>query len=229
MAGILGRFKDIMSANVNALLDKAEDPSKMIDQYLRNMENDLANVKTETAAVMAEETRTKRELEDCLSEIEKMQSYAKKAVEAGNDDDARKFLENKNSLLVKKENLEKINAIASDNAAKMRSMYDKLVKDISELQSRKNEIKAKVAVAKTQTNMNKVGSSMSSAGNSMSAFEKMEEKANKMLDEANAMSELNQSKAESDVSDLAEKYASEKGSSAAVDAELEALKAELNK
>ena len=41
MAGIITRFKDIMSSNINALLDKAEDPSKMIDQYLRNLESDL--------------------------------------------------------------------------------------------------------------------------------------------------------------------------------------------
>ena len=57
MAGIIKRFKDIMSANINALLDKAEDPEKMIDQYLRDMESDLGKVKAETAAVMAEETR----------------------------------------------------------------------------------------------------------------------------------------------------------------------------
>ena len=39
--GILTRFKDIMSANINALLDKCEDPEKMIDQYMRNLESDL--------------------------------------------------------------------------------------------------------------------------------------------------------------------------------------------
>ena len=39
--GIIKRFSDIMSANLNALLDKAEDPEKMIDQYLRNLESDL--------------------------------------------------------------------------------------------------------------------------------------------------------------------------------------------
>ena len=61
MAGILNRFKDIMSSNINALLDKVEDPNKMIDQYLRNLESDLGKVKAETAAVMAEETRAKRE------------------------------------------------------------------------------------------------------------------------------------------------------------------------
>ena len=60
MAGILSRFKDIMSSNINALLDKVEDPMKMIDQYLRNLESDLGKVKAETAAVMAEETKSKR-------------------------------------------------------------------------------------------------------------------------------------------------------------------------
>lgn len=57
MAGIMKRFGDIMSANLNALLDKAEDPEKMVDQYLRNLESDLGKVKAETAAVMAEETK----------------------------------------------------------------------------------------------------------------------------------------------------------------------------
>ena len=56
---ILERFNDIIKANINAVLDKMEDPSKMIDQYLADMMDDLAEVKRETAGVMAEETRTK--------------------------------------------------------------------------------------------------------------------------------------------------------------------------
>ena len=54
--GILSRFGDIMSSNVNAILDKMEDPAKMIDQMLLNMNKDLAQVKVETAGVMAEES-----------------------------------------------------------------------------------------------------------------------------------------------------------------------------
>ena len=57
--GILSRFGDIVQANVNAVLDKMEDPSKMIDQYLRELNENLAEVKKETAGVMAEETRTR--------------------------------------------------------------------------------------------------------------------------------------------------------------------------
>ncbi|MDO4719782.1 MAG: PspA/IM30 family protein [Peptostreptococcaceae bacterium] len=226
MANILGRFKDIMSANVNALLDKVEDPAKMVDQYLRNMEKDLQEVKEETAAVMAEETRAKRELDACIADIDKMQEYAKRALESGNEGDARKFLETKTSLATKKESLEKIYETAAGNAQKMRGMYDKLVQDIQALQAKKSEIKAKVAVAKTQQNMSKIGTSVSSASGNMSAFSRMEEKANRMLDEAGAMSELNRSAEDSDISKLTEKYSV---STSAVDAELEALKAELNK
>ncbi len=62
--GIITRFKDIMAANINALLDKCEDPEKMIDQYLRNLEQDFSKVKAETAAIMAEEKNAKRKLDD---------------------------------------------------------------------------------------------------------------------------------------------------------------------
>ena len=86
--GILTRFKDIMSANINALLDKAEDPEKMIDR-LRNLNSDLGKVKSETAAIMAEEQETKRALDECNDEINEMQKYAIKALEANNEADAR--------------------------------------------------------------------------------------------------------------------------------------------
>ena len=66
--GILSRFGDIVQANVNAVLDKMEDPSKMIDQYLRELNENLAEVKKETAGVMAEETRTRRLMEENQAE-----------------------------------------------------------------------------------------------------------------------------------------------------------------
>ena len=71
--GVIQRFADIMSANINALLDKAEDPSKMIDQYLRNLQKDLENVKEETASVMAEEKRCERELKECNKPMRRRQ------------------------------------------------------------------------------------------------------------------------------------------------------------
>ena len=205
--GILTRFKDIMSANINALLDKCEDPEKMIDQYMRNLESDLGKVKAETASVMAEETRCK-------------------ALKAGNEADARTFLEKKQQLVSKQATLQQTYNIAADNAAKMRQMHDKLCKDIQSLEARRDAVKAKVAAAKAQERINKVGSSVNSVGTSMDAFGKMEAKANKMLDEANAMAELNQTQLEADVDSLAAKYDAEPANTA-VDDELAALKAQM--
>jgi len=225
--GILTRFKDIMSSNINALLDKAEDTEKMIDQCLRNLNSDLGKVKAETASIMAEEQRAKRVLDDCNEEIAKMQEYAVKALQAGNEADARKFLEQKASLTSKQSGLQEAYDLAHTNATNMREMHDKLVSDINELESRKDMIKGKLAVAKTQDRINKMTSSVASANNSMASFNKYEEMANKAIDKANAMAELNKSSADNSIKDLTKKYSSE--SNASIDSELEALKASLNK
>ena len=222
--GIISRFKDIMAANINALLDKAEDPEKMIDQYLRNLESDLAKVKQETASVMAEETKTKRQLDECTEEIAKMQAYAEKAVLAGNDEDAKKFLMKKKDLVVKQASLQETYKLAADNAATMRQMHDKLVSDISQLDARRDALKAKIAVAKTQETINKIGSSVNGAADSLSAFDKLEAKVNRKLDEANAMAELNNSGV-NEVNDLERKYGAYTTSE--VDDELAALKAKV--
>ena len=226
--GIISRFKDIMSSNINALLDKCEDPEKMIDQYLRNLESDLGKVKAETASVMAEETRSKRTLDECTEEVKKFQNYAMKAVEQGNDDDARKFLEKKNQLTEKQTSLQQSYDMSSANAAKMKQMHDKLVNDIGQLNSRKDAIKAKLAVAKTQERLNKIGSSVAGAQNDMSAFGRMESKVDKMLDEANAMAELNSLESTDSTAALAEKY-EDKVVTTAVEDELAALKAQMGK
>ena len=213
-----------MSANINALLDRAEDPEKMIDEYLRDIESDLGKVKAETAAVMATEAKAKRELDECTQDIAKMQRYAEKALTAGNENDARQFLEKKAQLAKQQESLKQAYDAAAANAAKMREMHDKLVKDLENLQAKRDAIKAKVAVAKTQEKMNKMGASISGAGEAMAAFDRMEEKANRMLDEANAMSQLNDTG--DSIDDLTRKYDLDEGTSS-VDDELAALKAKM--
>ncbi len=188
--GILERFGAIMSSNVNAMLDKMEDPAKMIDQAMRDLEKDLGAVKSQTAAVMAEETRIKREMDETEAEMKKFAGYAEKAVIAGNDDDAMKFLQEKNRKAERFESLKQSYELAASNALKMRQMHDKLQKEITTLNERKAAIKAKIAAANTQEKLNKLAGSTPGSG-AASSFERMEEKANRMLDEANAKAELN--------------------------------------
>ncbi len=188
--GILSRFADIVSANINALLDKAEDPSKMVDQYLRNMTEDLADVKKETAGVMAEESRTRRLVDENAKEVAKYTELAKKALVNGNEGDARVFLKKKQELESAGAGLQMSAAVAHENAVKMREMHDKLVRDINTLNARRQAIKAKDAVAKTQERVNQLGSSSAKSEGAMSAFERMEDRVNRRLDEANARAAL---------------------------------------
>ena len=223
--GILDRFSTIVKANINALLDKAEDPAKMIDQYLAEMRESLAEVKRETAGVMAEESRTRAKVEANQAEMEKYAGLAKKALQAGNEGDAKVFIAKKQQLELSGQGLVEAYEVARSNAQKMRQMHDKLVADIEELNARKAAIKAKAAVAKTQSKVNEMTSASDRAEGARSAFDRMEAKADEMLDRANAVAELAEQPADP-TEDLAKKYA-DAGAAAAVDDDLARLKKEM--
>ena len=220
--GILDRFTSIVKANINELLDKAEDPEKMVDQYLREMTESLAEVREATAGVMAEEKRCKKLLDENREETEKHEELARKALAAGNEADARVFLAKKQE---RAEGLTVAYEGAKANADKMRQMHDKLVADIEELNARKATIKAKAAVAKTQSKVNEMTSAGDRAEGARSAFDRMEAKADEMLDRANAVAELSEKPADP-TEELAKKYAAA-GAEAAVDDDLARLKKEM--
>ena len=222
--GILNRFKNIMSANINALLDKAEDPGKMIDQTLRQLANDLAAVKKETAGVMAEEVRTRREADANIAEVNKNMDLARKALAASNEDHARVFLNKKNELEAQGVELQKLAEVAQENAVQMRQMHDKLVKDINALQARKATIKSNLAIAKATERVNQMGAAGSKAEGAMQAFSRFEQQAQERLDRARALTALNEVP-QDEAQALADLYQS--GGGAALDDELAALKAEM--
>ena len=217
--GILDRFTSIVKANINELLDKAEDPEKMVDQYLREMTESLAEVREATAGVMAEEKRCKKLLDENREETEKHEELARKALAAGNEADARVFLAKKQELAGRAEGLTVAYEGAKANADKMRQMHDKLVADIEELNARK------ATVAKTQSKVNEMTSAGDRAEGARSAFDRMEAKADEMLDRANAVAELSEKPADP-TEELAKKYAAA-GAEAAVDDDLARLKKEM--
>lgn len=226
MAGILSRFKTIMEANINALLDKAEDPVKMADQLARDLEKDLGEVKAETVSVMAEEKRAKRAYDEGVAEVEKLQRYAEKAVLAGNDADAKVFLSEKAAKAANLESLKGAWDLAAANAAKMREMHDKLTEQLKQVEDRKAAIRAKAAMVKSQQKANEIKSDLD--GSSLAAFDALEEKLNRKLDEAEAAAELNTKK--DDMADLMAKYDDDATvQDSGVEDELAALKAKLGK
>ncbi|HEY4390803.1 MAG TPA: PspA/IM30 family protein [Paenibacillus sp.] len=185
MVGIFSRMKNITRANVNSYKDQANDPEKAIAEYLRSLNSDLGKVKAETASLLAEERRVKTALDECNSEIKKMQRYADKSVEAGNEDQAQKFLDQQVKLVERLSDLQTAYNLASSKAVSMKQVQDKLIADLAELEHRRIELKGKLAEARLQQGMNSDGLSSGQA-----SFKEIEEQMTQAIHEAEALTEL---------------------------------------
>lgn len=90
--GVFTRFKDIVNANINSMLDKAENPEKMIRLMMQEMEDTLIDLKSSCAAKMASRTKAERELKEISSRIDRWQNRAELAISKKRDDLAREAL-----------------------------------------------------------------------------------------------------------------------------------------
>ena len=115
--GVFSRFLDIVNANINSLLDKAEDPEKMIKLMMQEMEDTLIELKSFCAAKMASRAKSERTYRDALAAVERWQQRAELAIAKGRDDLARE------ALLEKKRVSGALDELAADIAG-----YDELIK-----------------------------------------------------------------------------------------------------
>lgn len=219
--GVLDRFTTIMKSNINALLDKAEDPEKMIDQELRDTREDLAEVRKETANLIASANAANKDVSECEAKVAEYTSAAKNALKAGNEADARTLLVKKQEYETALVSYKQTAAVIQAKADQMREMHDKLMRDISTLETKKDTIKAKMAAAKAQQHVNDVMAGGKDTKVSLETFDRMSEKADRMLEAANAESELLSGKSSEE--ELLDKYQTGAGG-ASVDEELERMK-----
>lgn len=183
--GIFSRLKNMTRANVNSWKDQSDEPEKSIDEYLRSLNSDLGKVKAETASLLAEERRAKNALDECCAEIIKMQRYADKSVEAGNENESRKFLEQAKKLGERLSDLQNAYNLASSKAASMKQVQDRLIVDLAGLEQRRIELKGKLAEARLQQEVNSDGLSSGQA-----SFREIEEQMTQAIHEAEALAEL---------------------------------------
>lgn len=104
--GIFTRFRDIISSNINAMLDRAEDPEKLIKLMIREMEDTLVEMKASCAGVMATSKRVQRELEQMEELAGNWEEKAELAVSKGRDDLAREALVERRKYMQRKDSLE---------------------------------------------------------------------------------------------------------------------------
>ncbi|MBW2205803.1 MAG: phage shock protein PspA [Deltaproteobacteria bacterium] len=128
--GIFTRFRDIVSSNINAMLDKAEDPEKLIRLMIREMEDTLIELKASCAEVMANRKKTERQLDSARSREEDWNAKAELAVVKGRDDLAREALLEKRRLSERADALERelteSNALVEQYQGDIRQLEDKL-------------------------------------------------------------------------------------------------------
>ena len=130
--GVFTRFKDIISSNINALLDEAEDPKKMLRMMIQEMEDTLIELKSSCSMKMASKEELEDDIEIAQKKVERWAERAKKALSAGEEELAREALLEKRKI---SKNLEYLKNDLEE--------YDKIIdeskNDIAKLQNKLEE------------------------------------------------------------------------------------------
>ena len=128
--GIFTRLSDIISSNINAMLDKAEDPEKLVRLMIQEMEDTLVEIKASCAGVMATKKKVQRELEETLARTQQWGAKAQLAVNKDREDLAREALLEKRRYRERTSALEKelsqCDALVEQYQADMTQLEDKL-------------------------------------------------------------------------------------------------------
>ena len=216
--GIFSRFADIVNANINSLLDKAEDPEKMVRLIIQEMEDTLVEVRSSSARTLADKKDVVRRMERLLAEADDWQAKAELALSKEREDLARQALAEKQkcneSADVMKQELEQLD----DQVARFQDEITQLQSKLEDAKARQKTIlmRGKTASSrldvKTKLNSGKIN-------DALSRFEAYERKIDNLEAEVESYELGNKSLAD----EFADLEASEK-----VDSELEALKAKLN-
>lgn len=225
MAGILERMALITKSNVNELIDRFEDPEKIVDQSIIEAKEELAKVKKSSLPTLANETAVKKQLDESRAQAEKWHAIAAKALQAGNESDAVRALEEEGKHKNKADSLETSYAAAKKAADALREQIAVMEKEIAGMQDKAAQIKATAATAKATKAAAEVSSRTAKRGG-FDAFSRMEEKANKQLAEAEALKDLNVgSRADAEAEALEKKYSA--GGNVSVESALEELRKEI--
>ncbi|MFD1887642.1 PspA/IM30 family protein [Paenibacillus wenxiniae] len=187
---IFKRLRDLTLSNVYALIEKAEDPIKMTDQYIRDMAADLEDAEKAVASQIAIEKRFKQLYEEQDALVKKREEQAHIAAQAQNIDLARRALEEKKNAEAKRDeykaNFDQ-NKAAADN---LRSKLDEMRKQLNELKNKRETLVARYNAAKAQTEINKAMNGFS-ADSATAGMKRMEDKMLQMEAHAEASNEMN--------------------------------------
>lgn len=216
--GLIDRILRVIRANINALVGQAEDPEKILEQTVGDMQEDLVQLRQAVAQAIATQKRTERQAIQAQSTADEWYRRAQLALQQGNDTLAREALTKRKSY---QETATAINAqIEQQNTvvARLKNDMQALERKIAEAKTKKDMYIARARSASASARLNETLGGINTK-NSLSAFERMEEKVLQLEAQSQAIAELG-------TDDLQKKFASlESGND--IDAELAAMKAQI--
>lgn len=216
--GLIDRILRVIRANLNNLVGQAEDPEKILEQAVEEMQQDLIGLRQAVAQSIATQKRTERQASQAQATADEWYNRAQLALSKGDENLAREALTRRKSYqetaIAMQSQLSQQSGVVSKLKDNMRSLESK----ISEAKTKKDLYIARARSAqasqKIQEMLGNVGT-----GSALSAFEKMEEKVSQLEAQSEALQELGSD-------DLEKRYAAlEAGDD--IDAELAALKASI--
>jgi phage shock protein A len=218
--GIFGKFVDIIKSNINDMIDKAEDPAKMVKLMIIEMEEAATKATSSVAGAMANEKNLQRKEEQAKAEALSWQEKAAKALKAGREDLAKEALAKKVNYDNQAKQFEQMRLQSEKTTQQLRQQLDAIKQKLEEARMREATLIARSESAKAQKEFAK---NMGNMNNSAFAkFDKMEEKIMKQEAEAEALGELTGANLKEDEFAKLEKNTQ-------VDDELAKLKQQLNK
>jgi len=221
--GILERIRTVLKANINALISKAEDPEKMLNQLIIDMNEQLLEAKKQVAMAIADEKKLERQMLENKGQGEDWEKKAMLAVKAGKDDLAKEALVRKQEYDGYAASFQK--EYESQHAAveQLKDALRQLSAKIDEASRKKNLLIARAKRAEAQKQIQQTMGSLN-AGSSFDTFDRMAQKVDQIEAEADAMKELSSVTADQKLED---KFKELESSDDSADKLLEDLKAKM--
>src|SRR6201996_1570709 len=234
MPGLSGRMSTVVKAKISKLLDRAEDPSETLEYSYQKQIELLQNVKKGIADVVTSKKRLQLQEEKYQQQGVKLDTQARQALAAGNEELARTALERKNAMQTELQSLDSQIAQLEQQQEQMTASEQKLRAKIEQFRSKKEVIKAQYSAAEAQVRISEaatgVGEEMADVG---LAMQRALDKTENMRARASAVQELESAGTFEDLTTLGpgeddiDRQLKQLSSSSDVDAELEKMKAEL--
>ncbi|MCL2928811.1 MAG: PspA/IM30 family protein [Trichodesmium sp. St16_bin4-tuft] len=187
--GLFDRISRIARANVNDMVNKAEDPQKVLEQSILDMQEDLVQLRQAVASAIATQKRTQQQHEQAKDQAQQWYSRAELALKKGDDNLAKEALQRKTTY---SDTASTIKISLDSQTAQVETLKRNLTAlegKISEAKAKKDILNARLKAAKTQEQLNNTISSLNTSG-AMAAFDRMEEKVFQMEARSQASAEL---------------------------------------